>query len=325
MKENSLQRAGSSSPWKVLLKNPTFIAFGVTILVWLLSSLLIPGFGTFQHNIQFAQTAVFLGFMAAGQAIVIISGGFDMSISSVVTLSTIIASASAQRGYSAAVSITLALLACVAVGVFNASGVTFLRIPPMIMTLATVSLIEGILLVATTGTPPSGVNPAIVEMSKGTLLPGIPNVILIYAAFIALAIWFMMYSKWGRRIYGIGTNEKASWLSGVGIFPMKFMIYIISSVCGGISGIMLLGYMGSTYLTIGAPYQMFTVAATVMGGIAITGGKGSFVGIVAGTFLISAIKDILTVAKISPAGRELFQGLLILLVILAYGREKKQR
>jgi ribose transport system permease protein len=106
---------------------------------------------------------------------------------------------------------------------------------------------------------------------------------------------------------------------------MKFLIYAISSVCGGISGILLLGYIGSTYLTIGAPYQMFTVAATVMGGIAITGGKGNFTGIIAGTFLFSVIRDILTVTKISAAGRELFQGILILLVILIYGREKRQR
>jgi ribose transport system permease protein len=106
---------------------------------------------------------------------------------------------------------------------------------------------------------------------------------------------------------------------------MKFMIYGISSLCGGISGVLLLGSIGSTYLTIGAPYQLFTVAATVMGGIAITGGKGSFIGIIAGTFLFSSIRNILIVTRISPAGRELFQGLLILLVILVYGRERRQR
>lgn len=322
MKETT---ARPPSPLLTLAKNPTAMAFAVTLVVWAASSLLIDGFATYQHNIQFAQTAVYLGFMAAGQAMVVISGGFDLSISSVVTLSSVITSAMAQRGFGPAASIGTALAAAAVVGAFNASGITFLRIPPMIMTLATVSILEGLLLITTSGTPPSGKLEAVTAMAKGQLIPGVPNVLLIYAVFMCIAIWFMMFSKWGRRIYGLGTNERASWLSGVRIFPMKFLVYILSSLCAGISGVLLLGYIGSTYLTIGAPYQMFTVAATVMGGIAITGGKGSFVGIIAGTFLFSVIRDILTVTDISPAGRELFQGLLILLVILVYGREKQQR
>jgi ribose transport system permease protein len=162
-------------------------------------------------------------------------------------------------------------------------------------------------------------------MAKGELIPAVPNVLLIYAVFIAFLIWFMLASKRGRFMYALGTNERAAWLSGIRPFPLKFMIYGISAVCGGISGILLPGYIGSTYLTIGAPYQMFTVAAAVMGGIAITGGRGNFAGIIEVTYLFSLLRDILTVAKISAAGRETFQGLLILIVILVYGREKKQR
>jgi ribose transport system permease protein len=307
------------------LRNSSIVVFGVTIILWVVSSLMISGFATYEHNITFAQNAVYLGFMVAGQAIVVISGGFDLSIANVVTLTSVITSAMTQRGHGAAAAIGAALFAAVCVGTFNAAGITFLRIPPMIMTLASMSIIEGGLLIATNGTPPFGVPPAVSFAAKGQLLKGIPNVLLIYAAFMVLAIWFMLFSKWGRRIYGMGTNERAAWLSGVRVFPMKFLIYILSSLCGGISGILLLGYIGSTYLTIGAPYMMFTVAATVMGGIAITGGKGSFAGIIAGTFLFIIIRDILVVTKMPQAGRELCQGLLILFMILIYGREKRQR
>jgi ribose transport system permease protein len=306
-------------------KNSTIVVFGVTIILWVVSSLAISGFATYEHNIIFAQTAVYLGFMAAGQAIVVLSGGFDLSIANVLTLTSVITSSMTQRGFGAAAAIGAALFAAVCVGAFNAAGITFLRIPPMIMTLASMSIIEGGLLIATSGTPPRGVPPSVIFAAKGQIINGIPNVLLIYAAFVVLAIWFMLFSKWGRRIYGMGTNERAAWLSGVRIFPMKFLIYIISSLCGGISGVLMLGYIGSTYLTIGAPYMMFTVAATVMGGIAITGGKGSFAGIIAGTFLFTIIRDILTVTKMPQAGRELCQGLLILLMILIYGREKRQR
>lgn len=254
-----------------------------------------------------------------------IAGGFDLSIASTMTLSSVIASACAQNGMGAGLSITLALLAAVLVGIINASGITLLRIQPMIMTLATVSLIEGILLLRTNGTPPIGVHALLTTHSKGTLIPGIPNVILIYIVFMVITTWLMTYSKTGRKIYAIGTNENAAWLSGVSVSKLKFGIYCISALCGGLAGILYLGYMGNTYLTIGAPFQMFTVAATVIGGISISGGKGNFIGIIAGTFLMALIRDILTVSHISSAGRELFQGLLLLIAILAYGREKLQR
>jgi ribose transport system permease protein len=315
----------SGTAFRGAAKNSTAVVFGVTILLWIVSSSLIRGFATYEHNITFAQTAVYLGFMAVGQAIVVISGGFDLSIANVVTLTSVITSAMTQQGYGAAAAIGVALFATICVGVFNAAGITFLRIPPMIMTLATMSIIEGGLLIATNGTPPFGVPPVVSFAAKGQLVKGIPNVLLIYAVFMAAMVWFMLFSKWGRRIYGMGTNERAAWLSGVRVFPMKFMIYIISSLCGGISGVLMLGYIGSTYLTIGAPYMMFTVAATVMGGIAITGGKGNFIGIIAGTFLFTLIRDILLVIKMPQAGRELCQGLLILFMILIYGREKRQR
>lgn len=313
---NSLKQSLSSS---------TAIAFIVMILLWLGTLVFIPGFRTVSHNITFVQTTVYIGFMAVGQAVCVISGGFDLSISSAMTLATVVASACAQRGMNAFASVMLALAASLLVGIVNGAGVTGLRIPPMIMTLASVSIIEGILLLRTNGTPPSGVNAEVIAISKGELITGIPNVILIYIVFIALAVWFMSFSKTGREIYAIGTNENSAWLSGISVTNLKIIIYCISALCGGIAGVLYLGYMGNTYLTIGAPFQMFTVAATVIGGISISGGKGNFSGIIAGTFIMALIRDILTVARISPAGRELFQGLLVLAAILAYGREKKER
>lgn len=307
------------------LQNPTYLAFIVVAIMWIGTTISIPGFRSLSHNISFIQTSSYLGFLAAAQAVCIISGGFDLSVSSVFTLSSVVASFCLQIGMSTFTAILLALVAALIVGIINATGITLLKIPPIIMTLATVSLIEGVLLLKTNGTPPSGINDAIINLSKGQLIPNIPNVILIYIAFMAIMIWFMSFSKYGRQIYAVGTNENAASLSGTSVKKLKYMVYCISSLCSGIAGVLYLGYMGNTYLTIGAPFQMFTVAATVIGGISISGGKGNYVGIIAGTFLMTIIQDILAVAKISSAGRELFQGLLILLVILAYAREKKQK
>lgn len=307
------------------LKNPTTMAFIVTIAAWVLSAQMIRGFSSLNYNIMFVQNAVFLGMIVIGQAIVIISGGIDLSVSSVVTLSSVVACACIQNGMGSFAAIVIALAASLVVGLFNAAGIVYLRIPPIIMTIATISILEGALLISTNGTPPSGVSEFILYLANGRLVPRIPNAIWIYLLMLGIAIWFMSGTKWGRRIYAIGTNERAAWLSGVNINFVKFVIYSLSSLCAGVAGILILGYMGSTYLTLGTQFQLFSIAATVIGGISIIGGKGDYIGIVAGTFLIAIIRDVLTVMKISPAGKELFQGLLILVVILAYGREKLQR
>ncbi|MCC8109372.1 MAG: ABC transporter permease [Planctomycetes bacterium] len=307
------------------LKNPTVVAFVVMVLAWVASAMLIRNFNTLRYNLSFIHNAAFLGIIVIGQAIVVISGGIDMSVSSVVTMSSVIASACIQAGMGTPAAIALALLASLAVGAFNATGIAWLRIPPIIMSIATISIIEGVLLIATNGTPPSGVTAFISGLSNGRMIWRLPNAVVVYAVLVSLAIWFMMFSRWGRAVYAIGTNERAAWLSGVGINSMKYLIYCLSSLAAGIAGILVLGYMGSTYLTIGTQYQLFSIAATVIGGISIIGGKGNFAGVIAGTFLIEIIRNALIVTKISPAGRELFQGLLILVVILAYGREKRQR
>lgn len=307
------------------LKNPTVMAFLVTAAAWILSTQLIRGFNSLNYNINFVQNAVFLGVIVIGQAMVVISGGIDLSVSSVVTLSSVVACACVQRGTGSAAAIAAALACSLLVGAFNATGIVFLRIPPIIMSIATISIIEGTLLIATNGTPPSGVTDFIVWLANGRTVYRIPNAIWVYIVLVAIAVWFMMFTKWGRRIYAVGTNEKAAWLSGVDITAVKYLIYCLSSLFAGIAGVLVLGYMGSTYMTIGTQFQLFSIAATVIGGISILGGKGNFAGIIAGTFLIAIIRDVLIVMKISPAGRELFQGLLILIVILAYGREKRQR
>ena len=303
-------------------KDPTFLAFVVLIVAWIGTMLFIPGFNTWNHNMTFLKTAAYVGMIVIGQGICVISGGIDLSVSNVVTLSSVVAAGCVKAGWGDGAAIAVALLASVMVGVINATGVTFLRIPPIIMTLAMLSLLEGGLLIATDGTPPSGCGEVIKWLCKGKPL-GVPNAVFVWIIFLVLALLLMNKSKFGRHISAIGTNEAAAKLNGVKVFATKYMVYCLSSLCAGIGGLLILGNMGSTYLTIGQQYQLMSIAAVVIGGISILGGKGKFTGIIAGTMLMILLRDILNVVKMSNAGREIFQGVLILAVLLAYGREKK--
>ncbi len=303
-------------------KDPTFLAFVVLIVAWIGTMLFIPGFNTWNHNMTFLKTAAYVGMIVIGQGICIISGGIDLSVSNVVTLSSVVAAGCVKAGWGDGAAIVVALLASVLVGAINATGITFLRIPPIIMTLAMLSLLEGGLLIATDGTPPSGCGDVIKWLCKGKPL-GVPNAVFVWIIFLVLALLLMNKSKFGRHIYAIGTNESAAKLNGVKVVATKYMVYCLSSLCAGIGGLLILGNMGSTYLTIGQQYQLMSIAAVVIGGISIQGGKGKFTGIIAGTMLMILLRDILNVLKMSNAGREIFQGVLILAVLLAYGREKK--
>lgn len=304
------------------MRDPAALATLTMLLIWFLSMVAIPGFRTMKHNVTLLQTCSYLGLIVVGQAIVVLTGGMDMSVGSIVTLSSVVASACVQHGFSPAIAIILALLTSMFVGFLNATCINYLRISPIIMTIAMMSIIEGTLLVCTQGTPPSGCGDFIEFLSGGRPL-GIPNSVLIWALFLAGFIWLTNRTRYGRYTYAVGANEKTAALSGVSANAIRYLVYIASGLCSGLAGIMLLGNMGNTYLTLGTPYQMYSVSGVVVGGIAITGGKGKYWGIIAGTIIVILLRDILNVVRISAAGKEVYQGLLILLVLFAYGREKK--
>ncbi|MEG0450849.1 MAG: ABC transporter permease [Lysinibacillus sp.] len=317
---------GNSSVFKKLNISSTGMAFIVLLATWLLSALLIGGFETKEHNIQVLQTAAFLGIVAAGQTIVVMMAGIDLSVSSIITLSAVVTSSFVSKlGVDPVFAIVLGLLISTGIGFINAMGVTLLKLPPMIMTIAMVSIIEGSMLIFTNGTPPSGTSPVISNLANSTWFFGLPNVVFIWLLVSIFVFWFLNKSVWGRQIYSLGTNEKTSVLSGISVAKMNIIGYCLSGFFAGLAGILLFGYMGSSYLTMGAPYQLYSIAAVVLGGTSILGGRGNYLGTIAGALLIIILKDVLTVVNISMAGREVFLGLLILIILFAYGRERKQR
>lgn len=310
------------SRYKNWFKDTANLAYLTMILVWLGTMIFIKGFAKLGHNVTTLQTAALMGFTVLGQAIVVISGGIDMSVSGIITLGSVACAAGIKAGLPAGVAIVLALLACVFVGAFNATSIVFLRVPPIIQTIASGCIIEGTLLVLTNGTPPSGCGDFLSWISKGKPLV-VTNAFWLWMLVYGFLWWLMNRSKFGRYIYAIGTNLTTAKNSGVHIVYLNYLVYMLSGFLAGVSGILMLGNIGSTYLTIGDPYQLYSIASVVIGGIAITGGKGKFSGVIAGTILTVLIRDILNVMSISEAMRNIFQGVLVLILLLAYAREKK--
>ena len=152
----------------------------------------------------------------------------------------------------------------------------------------------------------------------------VSGIVLIWAVLAVLAIVLLHKTPYGRKLYSVGINEEASRFSGINTGRVTFSVYLISAVIAAVSGFLLVGYTGTSFLDVGTSYNTKTIAAVVIGGTAITGGKGGYLGTSAGAVIMTILDDFLTIVSIPDAGRQVVQGIIIILLVLVYSREKKK-
>jgi ribose transport system permease protein len=297
-------------------------AFGVLVATWAVAIGFVRGFDSLSSVRYLTQTAAYLGIIAVGQTLVVMMSGIDLSVSGVVALSAVVC-AQVTDGSGAVAGIGVALAASVAVGVINAAGVTWLRVPPMVMTLATGTIISGALLVYTNGSPKSASVPLLGSLANDSLL-GIPQSFLLWAGLSAVSVWLLHFSRVGRYMFALGTSAPASRASGVPLAVTSFTAYATCSLLAGVAGLVLLGFTGTSSLTMGDPYQLLSIAAVVLGGTSILGGKGHLLGTVAGTLLLTLLTAVLVVWNVSQGLRQVVLGLLIIALLFVYGRERRR-
>lgn len=295
------------------------IPFVALVALWLVSLCLIPGFRSASHVMYVLKVSSFLGIVAAGQTLVMTTGGIDISVSGTLTLSAVVCAqliATSHLGASGAIAVSL--LVSTVVGLANGLGIVLLGLPPLVMTLAMLSIIEGGLLIYTGGAPISGRSAFIDWLGNGTLIPSVPNPILVWILVSAFTIWLLHYSKYGRYIHAVGTNPQASHISGVSVRNTILLAYGLSGLLSGIAGILILGYVSTTYLTMGVPYQMGSIAVVVIGGTSNMGGRGTCIGSVVGSVLLTLTTSVLTVIRMPEGMRQALYGALIIVVFVAY-------
>jgi ribose transport system permease protein len=213
--------------------------------------------------------------------------------------------------------IVLTLFVAALVGVGNGLGVVVLRLPPLVMTLASLSVIQGVLLVYNAGKPVSGESDFLNYWALGTLL-GLPTPVWVLIALSGLCLVLLHLTAYGRAIYAIGNNPRAALLSGVPIGVTQVATYALCSVFAAVTGLLILGRTGYSSKTAGDPYLLMSIAAVVIGGTSILGGRGKYIGTIGGALVLTVLINVLTVENISEAGRMMIQGLLILVLLIAY-------
>jgi ribose transport system permease protein len=299
-------------------------SFCCILVLLLLGSLYSRSFLSPEYLLQQLKVASFLGVIATGMMLVILLGQIDLSVPWVMTTGAMMACAAAAHGAAGAViAIPCGILCGAAIGLVNGIGVAYLRIPSMIITLATNAVAQGLMVAYTGGfAPQDAASKAMRYLATGNAVPGLPNAVLVWAAIGGGAIWMLSRTTFGRAIYAIGNRERAAYLSGIDTRRVTMMAFAMSGGLSAFGGVLLAGYASKAAQSMGDAYLLPSIAAVVLGGTHILGGRGSYLGTVAGVVLITLLQSILSVMQISEAGRQLIYGAVIILMLLIYGRQK---
>jgi ribose transport system permease protein len=315
---------------KRLAISPPVAAVLLAVVLFLLSGFLPNGFGSnpevaIPQALTIIRIAVFLGIIAAGQTLVIISGGegIDLSIGAVVTLTAIITySIVSGRNENVLPALLAVLVAGAAIGFLNGAGIAFLKISPLVMTLGMAGVVSGLILVITQGNVSGSVAPIMTQLIARPVFLGIPGAIVIWIVF-GLLMWLLLErTTFGKNLFAIGTNRVTARLSGVSVTRMVLGTYALAGLLAGLGGFLVVGNTGVVHIRIGDPFLFPSIAAVAVGGTLLSGGKGSYWGTMAGALVLTLITSLLTTMQMPESVRRMVLGATLLIMISIYGRQR---
>ncbi|MDA8068089.1 MAG: ABC transporter permease [Actinomycetota bacterium] len=288
-------------------------SYALCAVLFVIGAIHSPGFASASNIRQMLVFASFVGFAALGQTLVIIAGGLDLTVPWLMAFGGIELSRLAAGGMPAVPAIALVVAIGAIIGLINGVGVTWLRIAPIVMTLAMGGLVQAFLLAVGELQSTGDQVPAVAVHLASNRVGPFPVVAIVWLGFAVAAGIVLSRSAFGRRLYAVGANDTVAWLSGVNVALIRILTYTISGAMTTFGGVVLAGYVGTTYLDIGGPYLFTSIAAVIIGGASILGGSGSYWGTVAGALTLTVLSSLLPLFQLSNAGLEIVYGVVILI------------
>jgi ribose transport system permease protein len=320
--ETALSRPAVSA-WNRLLSNQAFWVTIAVVLIPVGMTLVEPTFSkAFWKEDNFfniTRNFAFIAIMALGQVAVIITGGIDLSVGSVLAVSGIVLGIlMANYDLPFWVGALGAIGAGAACGAVNGWLISYLRLSPFVVTLGMLSIGRSLALAISDNKFFSkfGHDQDLLIAIGGGKSFGIANPVIILLVLTILTAFVLRYTTWGRHLYAIGGNEHAARLTGVPVDRLKFSVYVISGVMTGISAILTVGWLGSVTNGLGVGYELRVIASTVIGGANLLGGEGGAYSAFIGAALIEVIRNSLLLAGVNPYWQGTFVGIFIILAVL---------
>lgn len=296
-----------------------FLAFASLIVLVIFFSVANENFLTFSNISGVLLSTAVIGILAVGTTFVIITGGIDLSIGTGMTLAAVMTGVLlTNMGLPLVVGVLGGILTGAAMGFINGFNVSILGIPSFIATLAMMLIAQGLALVIS-GTAPIYFNetPGFTDISLGSLVPGfaLPNAVLILFMLAAVAWVLLSKSIIGRYTFSIGSNEEATRISGIDVRKWKILIYTLAGCFTGIAGVVLAARLNSAQPALGLGYELEAIAAVVIGGTSLQGGKGSIVGTLIGALIMSVLTNGLRIMSIPQEWQTVVVGIVILIAV----------
>lgn len=294
--------------------------FGLLVLCIILS-ILTPRFLTI-NNLRNVFTQVSVNaVIAAGMTFVILTGGIDLSVGSILAIAGAVAAAIVKSTGNVFLAVIAALAIGAIIGLLNGIIIARGKIQAFIATLVSMTVFRGVTYVYTNGTPVSGLGQKFMVLGNDKIL-GMPIPVIVTVIIFLLSYYILDQTRYGRYVYSIGGNEDTARLSGINTNKVKTLVYVISGAMAAVSGIIVTSRIGSASPNAGSGFELDAIAAVVLGGTSLAGGEGSIVGTIIGAVIIGVLNNGLNLMNVSPFYQLIVKGLVILLAVMIDKKNK---
>lgn len=310
--------SSASAWWRALRRQaPLLVVYALLLIMVIGASLTADRFLTERNIFNVLRQAAFLGVAAIGQTLVILTGGIDLSVGSLVKLSLLVSALvmDGQPGMTLpAVAVTLLLGAFI--GAIHAFLITRLQVAPFIVTLGSYSILRGVSLAIATK-PVGNASPAMLALYDLKIGP-VPVLVIGFALLLVAVVIMLRRTRFGRYIYAIGSNEQGARLAGLPVNRVKYGVYMLCSMLTALTGLLYLSRMGIGDPSVGDGLELQTITAVILGGTSLFGGRGGVIGTLGGVLLLGLTSNLLVVLRVNQWIQELIEGAIIVGAVALY-------
>jgi ribose transport system permease protein len=304
------------------------IAFLLIVLLFVVGEIVLETFFSVGQILLTVKLASFIALFGLCQMVVIASGGsgLDLSVGYMATM-TAVFTAAIMDGQNS--NLWMAILAAlglgIAVGLVNGVLTAYVKLPPLVVTLAMANILQGIINAYTAGKNITGRPSPVLQIIAAKSTGMFPNILFILLIVAPIVMIIMYKTKWGLKLFGSGANQTAAYLSGVNVKMVRCTAFIISGTLASLMGLVLIGNMGIAFKDMGSNYVMPSIAAVVVGGVSLTGGEGNYVGVLLGAIFLQTLTNLLVALGWGDAGKWTGFGIVLFVLLIVYVSNRRRR
>ncbi len=304
------------------------IAAALIVFLFVLGQLTVSNFLSFGQVLLTIKLATFIALFGLCQMIVIAGGGsgLDLSVGYTATVTAVLtASIMDGRNGNVLIAVLVALAIGLAVGLANGLLTAYVKLPPLVVTLAMSNILQGAINVYTAGHNITGRPSPVLQLIAAKSTGIFPHILLVLLLIAPIVMVILYKTRWGTALFGCGTNETAAFLSGVSVKRVRCVSFIVSGTLASLIGLLLVGNMGMAFKDMGSNYVMPSIAAAVVGGVSLSGGDGNYLGVILGAIFLQTLTNLLVALGWGDAGKWMGFGIVLFVLLIVYVSDRRRR